>query len=123
MKEWFIPGNVPSSKNSRVWTGRKFIASKATQQWRKDTKPYWAKYKQEFLDEIEGLEKPYRICMRFVRKTRHKFDYINPAQTIQDEMVHAGWLDDDNCDEMIPLFDVYSYDKENPGVYITVHKE
>lgn len=121
-KSWFIPGNVPSSKNSRQWTGKHFIASKATQRWRKESKPYWAQYKDEFLKELEGLEVPYKISMKFVRKTKHKFDYLNPAQTIQDEMVHAGWLEDDNCTIMIPVFKEYEYSKEHPGVHITIIK-
>jgi len=27
-KKWFIPFNVPSSKNGRRWTGKYFISSK-----------------------------------------------------------------------------------------------
>ena len=35
--KWFIPGNVPSSKNSRRWTGKFFIASKTVMKYRKET--------------------------------------------------------------------------------------
>jgi hypothetical protein len=120
MNEIFIPGNVPSSKNSRVWTGKFFIASKAVDKWRKETSPYWKKHKQEFLDKLEGLEKPYKLKLRFVRGTKHLFDYLNPAQTIQDEMVKHGWLEDDNASIVIPVFESYSYDKNNPGVYVDI---
>lgn len=120
MKEWFIPYNVPSSKNSRQWTGKHFIASKSTQKWRALTKPVWQKYKESFLNEVKGREFPLKIEMEFIRGTRHKFDYINPAQTIQDEMVHHGWLEDDNCTMIIPYFKEYRYDKENPGVIIRI---
>jgi hypothetical protein len=58
--------------------------------------------------------------MTFVRGSRRKFDYINPAQTIQDQMVKYGWISDDNVDEVIPVFAPYQYDKENPGTYIKV---
>jgi len=67
-------------------------------------------------------KKPYRISFKFVRKSKHKFDYINPAQTIQDEMVKYGWISDDNADEILPIFLEYEYDKHNPGVYINVLK-
>jgi hypothetical protein len=120
MNEIFIPGNVPSSKNSRVWTGKFFIASKAVDKWRKETSPYWKKHKQEFLDKLEGLEKPYKLKLRFVRGTKHLFDYLNPAQTIQDEMVKHGWLEDDNASIVIPVFEPYLYDKNNPGVYVDI---
>lgn len=120
MVEIFIPGNVPSSKNGRVWTGKFFIASKSVQKWRKETEPYWKQHKQEFLDALEGLEKPYKISMRFVRGSKHEFDYLNPAQTIQDEMVKHGWLEDDNASIVIPVFQLFSYDKKNPGVYVNI---
>ena len=35
--KWFIPGNVPSSKNGRRWTGKYFIASKTVIQPGKST--------------------------------------------------------------------------------------
>ena len=120
MSDIFIPGNVPSSKNSRVWTGRFFIASKAVQKWRKETEPFWIQHKAEFLQKLDGLEKPYKLSMRFVRGSKHEFDYLNPAQTIQDEMVKHGWLEDDNASIVIPVFELYSYDKKNPGVYVNI---
>ncbi len=120
----FIPGNVPSSKNSRRWTGKYFIGSKQTMRYYKETKGYWLKYKKDFKQMLKGLDsqnkKPYKIAFKFVRKSRHKFDYINPAQTIQDQMVKYGWLDDDNAEEMIPVFIEYEYNKNKAGVYISV---
>ena len=122
----FIPGNVPSSKNGRRWTGRYFIVSKQTQRYYKNSKSYWVENKKEFHKLLKGKDsqnkKPYRISFNFVRKSRHKFDYINPAQTIQDQMVKFGWITDDNADEMIPIFLEFEYDKDNPGVYINVLK-
>ena len=122
----FIPGNVPSSKNGRRWTGRYFIVSKQTQRYYKNSKKYWIENKKEFQKLLKGKDSqnkaPYRISFKFVRKSRHKFDYINPAQTIQDQMVKYGWITDDNANEMIPIFLEFEYDKDNPGVYINVLK-
>jgi hypothetical protein len=120
MNKIFIPFSTPSSKNSRRNFGNRSLPSKATERWRKLTKDYWLTRKGEFLQMLEGKEKPYRVHMQFVRGTRHKFDYSNPCETVQDEMVKYGWLDDDNCTEMMPVFDLYSYNKENPGVWIYV---
>lgn len=116
----FIPFNTPSSKNSKQWTGKFLVSSKNTQEWKSLVRPSMKKYKEDFLKQLEGLPKPYSIEFRFIRKSRHKFDYINPCQTIQDEMVHHGWLEDDNADEIIPVFAPYEYDKDNPGVFIRV---
>jgi len=121
MKEHiFIPGNTPSSKNGRQWTGKYSVGSDATQKYYKESKEHWLAHKDEFLKMLEGKKKPYKLHMLFVRGSRRKFDYINPAQTIQDQMVKYGWLEDDNMTQVIPVFEPYLYDKENPGCYITV---
>lgn len=125
-KVFFIPGAVPSSKNSRFLTkSGLFIASAATQKYRKLTVPYWKKYKKPFHELTEGKKKPFIIGIHFVRGSHHKWDFINPVQTIQDEMTKHGWIDDDNSSEILPIPLVindksWSYDKNHPGVYITV---
>lgn len=116
----FIPTNVPSSKNSRVWTGRFFIASKAVAKWRKETKPYWEQYKDDFLMDCCGKGSPIEVRFTFVRGSKHKFDYANPLNTIQDEMVKHGYIPDDNADEILPVLAPYIYDKVTPGVYIEI---
>ena len=121
--KWFIPGNVPSSKNGRRWTGKYFIASKATMTYRKDTKSYYEDYAAPFKKVLAKYEFPVKIGFTFHRGSRHKFDYLNPAQTVQDDMVKAGWIEDDNAEFMIPAFEQYIYDKENPGVWIEILKE
>ena len=35
-------------------------------------------------------------------------------------MVKNKWLEDDNCKEILPIFEPYKYDKENPGVIIRI---
>ena len=129
----FIPGNVPSLKNSKIIIGigkpcqcckrkpnRVLISSKSVRQWQKDTAKYWEKYRQEFLDMLAVSEAPHRIAFKFVRKTRHRFDYTNAADTIQDEMVHQNWLEDDNATIIRPVFRKFKYDKYKPGVFIDV---
>ena len=120
--KWFIPGNVPSSKNGRRWTGRYFVSSKATTKYRKDTAIYFEKFRKGFRKQLAKLELPVKISFKFIRGSRHKFDYINPAQTTQDDMVKHHWIDDDNCDNIIPVFEPYEYDKKNPGVEIKLIK-
>lgn len=123
----FIPGSVPSSKNSRIRTkSGLFIASKATQLWRKNTAPFWSKYRKEFVEQCIGKELPLFVGMHFVRGTHHNYDFVNPVQTIQDEMVHNGWIPDDNVGVLYPVPMMVdgkysSYDKNNSGVYIRVY--
>ena len=60
-KKWWIPGNVPSSKNGRRWTGKYFIASKAVMNYRKATKDIYEKYTEEFKKELKNHELPVKI--------------------------------------------------------------
>ena len=122
MKAIFIKGNVASSKNGRQWTGKRSVASKSCQKYYKVSKDEWACpiNKAKFLAGLKDKTAPYQVEFKFVRDSRRRFDYINPCQTVQDLMVKAGWLVDDNSDYIIPVFAPYEYDKENPGVYIRV---
>tara|TARA_B110000902_G_scaffold265169_1_gene348712 strand:+ start:3409 stop:3819 length:411 start_codon:yes stop_codon:yes gene_type:complete len=128
MKEIFIPLNVPSSKNSKQWTGKMLINSKTTRNYIKSSKKDYIQGKEEFdklLNTKEGIELSYpiHIDMYFVRSSKRKFDYINPAQTVQDLMVKYGWIEDDNCDIIVPHFSGYHVDTANPGVIIKILKD
>ena len=125
MNKIFIPGNVPSSKNSKQWTGKMLINSKPVRNYIKNTKKDYVRCKEEFDShlvtmQVDSRTYPLHIDFYFVRNSRRKFDYINPAQTVQDLMVKYEWIEDDNCDIIIPHFSGYHVDKENPGVYITL---
>lgn len=115
----FIPGNVPSSKNMTWVCNNRILPIKSVVKWRKEVAPFMLAHKKEFLSLLK-YKPPYKIGFQFIRKTKHKFDYVNPLQAIQDEMVKNGWLEDDNADELLPIFLPYKYDKDNPGVEITV---
>ena len=38
-------------------------------------------------------------------------------------MVKHGWIEDDNCEFIIPAFEKFEYNKENPGVEIKIIKQ
>lgn len=123
----FINGNVSSSKNGRVFNTvrKRSFDSKSTQKFKKASKNDWKDLKDRFLEMIKDKEKPYKIGFHFVRDSRRKYDWINPVQTVQDQMVHYEWIEDDNVTEIIPFpFEIdgaySSLDKENPGCYIKI---
>lgn len=120
MNKIFIFGNVPSSKNGKRWTGKYLIHSKTTMNYIKDSKEEWVRKKEDFLKLLKGKTPPYKVSFKFFRKSRRKFDYINPCQTVQDLMVKYDWIEDDNCEFIIPSFELFEYNKENPGVEIRV---
>lgn len=117
---FFIPGNVPSSKNSKIFTGKFLVWSKAAQKYRKATKPVFENWALQFREELKKHSFPVKVSLHFVRGSRHKFDLINPTQTLFDLMVEHNWIEDDNADVIIPVYEQYTYSKENPGVYIKI---
>ena len=125
---FFIPGSVPSSKNSKVWTGRFLVVSKATKKYIKATEAHWKGKAVLFKKKLAKKQKPYKIGFHFVRGSKHQYDFVNPVQTVQDLMVTYGWLEDDNVDIMLPFPLEYpekssqfsSYNKTEPGVYIEI---
>jgi hypothetical protein len=126
MNAIFIPGNVPSSKNSKQWTGKILIDSEVTRRYRANTAIFWKAHRTDFLKMVKDKPKPLLIGFHFVRNSRRRFDFCNMVQILQDMAVQYGWLPDDNCDEMLPfpMQDEdnrwYAIDKNNPGVYIKV---
>ena len=50
--KWFIPGNVPSSKNGKRWTGKYLISSKTVMKYRKDTTKVYKKLAASFKKEL-----------------------------------------------------------------------
>lgn len=132
MKHLFIPNNVPSSKNSKVFTGRFLVNSPVVTKYYKlighrpgkepCTSPicWYNAFKLDFLEQIRGKQLPIQLHLEFYRDSRRRFDYVNAAQLPLDLMVKHGWLVDDSADNVVPVFEPYIYDKEDPGVAIWV---
>mgnify|MGYP003660070967 FL=1 len=120
MKGIYIHGNVSSSKNSKQWTGKYLINGKTTREYIKNTKKEYREGKAEFKKLVKDLSPPYHISFYFIRSTRRKFDYINPAQTVQDLMVKNFWIEDDDITNIVPYFTGYEVDKEKAGVVINI---
>jgi len=116
----YIKGNVSSSKNSKQWTGKFLVYSKTASKYVKNTKEDYINNKDKFLSMIEGKNKPYKIEFYFIRDTKRKFDYINAAQLPLDLMQKYEWLEEDNCDNVLPIFKGYEVNKEKAGVFINV---
>lgn len=135
----FLKGNIPSSKNSKI-NGR--FLSKTVSKWlrlygiqsysasRKEVKFFKRIKKIYDFEEItlpikQSKEYPLKLGFHFVRGSRHKWDFGNACQIIQDLMTAFDIIPDDNVNYILPfpleINGVYwHYDKENPGVYIEI---
>jgi hypothetical protein len=142
----FIPGNVPSSKNSKIHTRAggvfmsatvqkylreigivSFSSSKKTVKEYKNRKNLFKiNTENEFKESFDFTKgDPCVLGIHFVRGTKHKFDMYNIFQIIADLLVAHNIIPDDNMDYLIPMpmkLDNrwYSYDKDNPGVILDI---
>ena len=147
MKEYnsvFIPGNVPSLKNSKIKTSKGIFPSKTVQKYLRSlgiksfsssrkTVKFYKTFPMTFpLDELKMLfkdaEYPIIIGLHFYRATKHSFDFNNANQIILDLFTAFDIIEDDNSDFVIPLTiklndKWYTYDKENPGVEVFLVKD
>lgn len=129
----FIKGNTPSSKNSKRIititsknTGKKttrLINSEVTEKYIRNSKADWILNKNNFKKMIKDKEKPYKIELYFIRDSKRRFDYINAAQIVFDLMQSYGYIDNDDSQNIIPVFKGFEVDKARAGVEIRVLKE
>ena len=121
----FIQGNTPSSKNSKQFVTFKngktmLLNSKTVQKYIKESKGDWILNKNNFNKLIKDKEKPYKIELYFIRDSKRRFDYINVAQIIFDLMQEYGYIEDDDSQNIIPVFKGFEVDKARAGVEIEV---
>jgi len=147
MKTWmnltnnmiFIPGEIPSLKNSKVMgkftppTVKKWLRTFGISSYnsrRKEVNYFVkipAKYNfKEICKQIADY-KDYPLLMgfHFVRNSNRMWDFGNACQIIQDMMVAHDVIPDDNVNYLLPFpmlreGKYWSYSKDTPGVYIRI---
>ena len=68
----FIKGNVPSSKNSKRWTGKMLINSKTVMKYYKAVAQQMEENAIKFRQAYDCKEKPCYISFKFIRDSRRK---------------------------------------------------
>lgn len=123
MIEFIIKGNVPSSKNSKQWTGKRLISSKSYLEYKKQAIPQFEHIKEKFLNETYNIQKPIHLDFYYYRWTKHKADAHNLCQGPLDIMTELGLIPDDNMDEILVSFSGYEIvPKDEAGLKITIIK-
>lgn len=143
-KTLWLEGNVPSLKNSKVATARGVFRSKTVNKYLQNLgvkeysvrKQNYVNYvnrtnkfetlRAPFLEITKNLNYPLKIGFHFVRNSKRSFDFHNAVQILADLMVAHGFIEDDDMDHFIPVplkknGKWYTYNKDNPGVYIKIY--
>ena len=122
MKEGiFIYGNVPSSKNSKIWTGRMLVSSSRVYRYKRQAKRQFEAHRNRFLRAAAKKPLPLLVKFTFYRETRQRFDFNNISQVVCDLMVKCNWIEDDSYKFLVPVFNPeVIIDKINPGVKIEI---
>ena len=120
----FIPGEVPSAKNSKVWTGKYLVYSKVASTYIRKTSMIWKNKSliNQFRKRILEVKQPYKLSFKLIRNSHRRFDYVNLIQLPLDLMVTNGWLEDDNSNVVFPIFEQYEINKMSPGIIISLIK-
>jgi hypothetical protein len=118
----YIPGDVISSKNSkdaRYVNGKpQVVSSQQAIKYKASTTEEYLKNGPLFRQMIKDVPRPFYCVLKFLRKTKGRFDANNMTQMVADMMVHTGWIedDDDRIIRFIALNTQYSH--KQPGVVI-----
>lgn len=119
----FIPGNVPSLKNSKVKTSRgifsspsvsKFIRSLGIQSFNSRTKEVKGYVDTSRSNQFEALRSkfnamkgskgdPLFIGYHQVRNSKRLFDFSNSVELIQDLMTAHDFIEDDSVKYVFPV--------------------
>ena len=145
----FIPGNVPSLKNSKIATTigkgknkrtillpsktvKNYLQKMGIKKYHKNRVENYAIRPNVFRlsvgDYFNNYPKPAIVGFHFVRDSKRKFDFHNAVQIIADLLVAHSCIEDDNMDYFIPVpmridGNWYSVDKEKPGCWLKIHGE
>lgn len=119
----FIPGTVPSLKNSKVKTNRGIFSSPTVVKYlrrlgiqsfssrKKEVKTYVDKNKPNILESFRedikkmkvGKDNPIFIGYHHVRKDKRLFDFSNSVEIIQDLFTAMNFIEDDNVKYVFPI--------------------
>jgi hypothetical protein len=135
----FIPGNVPSSKNSKIATAKGVFNSKTVANYLRqigvqafshkhgvtEFKRRENLFRKSVGQYFDGIAYPAIIGFHFIRDSKRKFDFHNAVQIVADLLVAHRFISDDNMDCMIPIplaldGKWYAVDKTNAGVWIKI---
>lgn len=122
-KMMWVPGNVPSLKNSKVKTSKGIFSSPTVNKYlrsigiqgysssKKTVKGYKDPSRKNLFEMqrpifdamLSGKEYPLVIGIHQIRNSKRAFDFSNSVEIIQDLLVAHDFIEDDNVRFMFPM--------------------
>lgn len=127
-----FPGELISSKNSRrpiLCKGKsgktkivpvKSKLAKDDEDRIRDMIKNNPKFVMQWRLSLLGRSFPVRLRVQIYRKSDRVFDYVNIVQNLFDCIVKEELLPDDSAKYLIPVFEPYKVDKNNPRTEIII---
>ena len=146
----FIPGNIPSLKNSKTIgqigkgenkrrvllpskTVKKYLQAMGIRKYSptggvEDYKTRQNVFRESIGSFFENAPQPLVLGFNFVRDSQRKFDFINACQIVCDLLVAHNFVDDDDMTHLIPVplainGSWYSICKDRPGVWLEIIRD
>lgn len=139
----FIEGNVPSSKNDRMFgvaknidgtvkkkeNGKQMIfggPNQRVKEYKKHAIPQFHNNIHKWYRMLQERNPPYTVYFKIVReksiteKGGYKFDYHNMIQIVADLMEECGWIKGDDARNVMFVPVQYAVDEFKQGVVIFV---
>lgn len=125
-----IEGQLYSSKNSRQIFKNKatghFYPVKSKRAMANQDSLKWKladarkKFEWQRMMVAVGSRAPHRVQFKIFRRDKQPADYVNLIQQLLDCMVEQGYLEDDDMNNLIPVFVPYEVDPKHPRVEIEI---
>lgn len=121
-----LPGELYSSKNGQqiIYSKKKqrlmVIKKAVARQQEYSLNVLLMANKKEWDKMVEGKNFPLKVGFYLYRQTRRRFDWCNIIQGLQDAMVKAQYLPDDNASYLTPVFLGWEVDSKNPRCEVCV---
>ena len=121
-----LPGELYSSKNGQqiIYSKKKqrlmVIKKAVARQQEYSLNVLLMANKKEWDKMVEGKNFPLKVGFYLYRQTRRRFDCCNIIQGLQDAMVKAQYLPDDNASYLTPVFLGWEVDSKNPRCEVCV---
>ena len=95
------------------------VPSETHRKYKEATNGDYIRNANVFAALIKDMKFPLYIGIYYIRKTQSRFDFDNATSTVMDLIVSNSWIEDDNCDYVLPIPLGYHVDKNSAGFIIT----